>query len=224
MHGLARSAQERSDQVRRAGASRLVSGIRHPTRSDLFPDFQRATAAGASQRWNSGGGERRGWCQGRNRVSRLSYLKVAYSLAFRPGPYQQQYHHDVLMCGLGSVRAAWFWIQVAVDRAQPACPISRVGQPRARAVPEQPKGRTARQGSPARLPGGSGRCAKWVASSVASSPRRSEFKRKRPSAPVARGWFGRCAAGRCFAIHPCAARLAVWNGLCCGAEGAFISG
>ena len=37
-----------------------------------------------------------------------------YFLAFRPGLYQQKYHHDVLMCGLDSVRAAWFWIQVAI--------------------------------------------------------------------------------------------------------------
>ena len=54
------------------------------------------------------------WCQGRNRVSCLRHSKVAYFWAYRPSPYQQTYHHDVLMCGLDSVRAAWFWIQVAV--------------------------------------------------------------------------------------------------------------
>ena len=45
-----------------------------------------------------------GWCQGRNRVSPLRCSKVANFWASRPGPYQQKYHHDVLMCGLDSVR------------------------------------------------------------------------------------------------------------------------
>ena len=55
------------------------------------------------------------WRQGRNRVSRLSYSKFEYFWTFCPGPHQQTYHHDVLMCGLDSIRAAWFRIQVAVE-------------------------------------------------------------------------------------------------------------
>ncbi len=38
-----------------------------------------------------------------------------YFLAFRPGLYQQKYHYDVLMCGLDSIRTAWFRIQAAVE-------------------------------------------------------------------------------------------------------------